>query len=200
MMALWTAWHFHCNAYPFHLWSWICIGINMGVFFCNLFHTFTTKWMYLSSTLMRKWPVLHRTLLAAPSTHNIYHSPSHCISRHRVWLRLTYHSHSRCVCVCVCVCARACTRALSHISRVQLFAVQWTIACQAPLSVGFSRQEYWSGLLCPLGDLPNPGIQPGSVISPALAGHLELPGKPLIPDISPKCPKSIRITPFSSPQ
>ena len=60
---------------------------------------------------------------------------------------------------------------LSHISRVQLFATPWTVALQAPLSVGFSRQEYWSGLPCPPpGDLPDPGIEPESLASPALAG------------------------------
>ena len=49
---------------------------------------------------------------------------------------------------------------LSHLSHVQLFATLWTVACQAPLSMGCSRQEYWSGLPCPsLGDLPHPGIQ-----------------------------------------
>ena len=47
----------------------------------------------------------------------------------------------------------------------------WTVACQAPLSVRFPRQEYWSGLSFPLpGDLPNPGIKPVSLNSPALAG------------------------------
>ena len=56
------------------------------------------------------------------------------------------------------------------ISLVQLFETPWTVACQAPLSMGFSRQEYWSGLPCPLpGDLPNPGIEPVSLMSPALA-------------------------------
>ena len=49
------------------------------------------------------------------------------------------------------------------LSRVQLFATPWTIACQAPLSMGFFRQECWSGLPCPPpGDLPNPGIEPRS--------------------------------------
>ena len=44
--------------------------------------------------------------------------------------------------------------------------------CQVPLAMGFSRQEYWSGLPCPpSGDLPNPGIAPTSLISPALAGR-----------------------------
>ena len=59
----------------------------------------------------------------------------------------------------------------SHFSRVRLFATLWTIAHQAPLSKGFSRQEYWRGLPCPpSGDLPDPGIEPTSLISPALAG------------------------------
>ena len=49
------------------------------------------------------------------------------------------------------------------LSRVQLFATPWTVAYQAPLSMGFSRQEYWSGLPFPSpGDLPNPGIEPRS--------------------------------------
>ena len=60
---------------------------------------------------------------------------------------------------------------LSGVSRVQLFATPWTAAHQAPLSMGFSKQEYWSGLPCPpAGDLPDPGIEPASLTSPALAG------------------------------
>ena len=48
---------------------------------------------------------------------------------------------------------------LSHFSCVRLFAAPWTVACLAPLSRGFSRQEYWSGLPCPPpGDLPDPGM------------------------------------------
>ena len=47
----------------------------------------------------------------------------------------------------------------------------WTVARQAPLSMGFSRHEYWSGLSCPLpGDLLDPGIKPMSLMCPALAG------------------------------
>ena len=61
---------------------------------------------------------------------------------------------------------------LSPFSRVQLFATPWTVARQAPLSIGFSRQEYWSGLPCPPpGDLPNPGIEPKSLMSPAFTGR-----------------------------
>ena len=60
---------------------------------------------------------------------------------------------------------------LSHFSHVQLCAILWTIACQAPLSMGFSRQEYCSGLPCPSpGDLPDPGIKPIGLMSSALAG------------------------------
>ena len=56
-------------------------------------------------------------------------------------------------------------------SAVSDSATLWTIAHQAPLSMRFSRQEYWSGLPCPSpGDLPNPGIEPASLTSPALAG------------------------------
>ena len=57
------------------------------------------------------------------------------------------------------------------LNRVQFFETPWTVACQSPLSMKFSRQEYWSGLPFPCpGDLPNPGIEPGSPASPALAG------------------------------
>ena len=52
------------------------------------------------------------------------------------------------------------------------FATPWTATLRASLSMGFSRQEYWSGLPCPPpGDLPNPGIEPASLASPALAGR-----------------------------
>ena len=60
---------------------------------------------------------------------------------------------------------------LSHFSRVRLLATPWTVAHQPPLSMGFSRQEYWSGLPGPPPrDLPNPGMEPTSLMSPALAG------------------------------
>ena len=59
---------------------------------------------------------------------------------------------------------------LSHFSSVQLFAMLWTVAHQAPLSMGLSQQEYWSGLpFPPPGNLPNPGIEPESLTSLALA-------------------------------
>ena len=58
------------------------------------------------------------------------------------------------------------------LSRVRLFATPWTVAYQAPQSMEFSRQYYWSGLPCPApGDLPDPGVTLASLTSPALAGR-----------------------------
>ena len=62
--------------------------------------------------------------------------------------------------VCACV-----------LSRIQLFATPWTKACQIPLSIGFSRQEYWSWLPFPSpGDLSDPGMEPPAPVTPALIG------------------------------
>ena len=64
---------------------------------------------------------------------------------------------------------------LSHFSHVQHFETPRTVACQAPLSMGFSRQEYWSGFPCPApGDIPDPGMD---TKSPALQAD-SLPTKP----------------------
>ena len=72
---------------------------------------------------------------------------------------------------------------LRRFSRVRLFVTLWTVAHQIHLSMGFSMQEYWSGLPCPPpGDLPNPGIKPLARASPAFqAGSLptEAPEKPI---------------------
>ena len=66
-----------------------------------------------------------------------------------------------CLCMCACCC----------FSCVHLFATLWAVAYWGPLSMGFSRQEYWSGLpWLPPEDLPNPGMQPRSLMPPALAG------------------------------
>ena len=71
---------------------------------------------------------------------------------------------------------------LNHFSRVELCVTLWTLACQASLSLGFSRQEYGSELPCPPpGDLPDPGIEPASLMSLTLAvGFITAvpPGKP----------------------
>ena len=67
------------------------------------------------------------------------------------------------VCVCMCV--------LSHFSRVWPCVTLWSVTCQAPLSMGFSRKEYWRGVSRPPpGDLSDPGVKPTSFLSPALAG------------------------------
>ena len=63
-------------------------------------------------------------------------------------------------------------RSVCIIHRVRLFVTPWTVAQQAPLSMEFSRQEYWSGVPFPSpGDIPNPGIKSASPVSPALAGR-----------------------------
>ena len=67
------------------------------------------------------------------------------------------------------------------LNRVQLFATLWTVAYQAPPSMGSSRQEYWSGLPVPFpGDLPDPGIEPGSPALQADALPLRHQGRPVI--------------------
>ena len=74
-------------------------------------------------------------------------------------------SHSEMASVFMCVCVLGC------FGHIQLFATLQTVAIQAPLPMGFSRQEYWSGLPCPSPeDLPDPGIKPWSFMSPALTG------------------------------
>ena len=68
---------------------------------------------------------------------------------------------------------------VKSLSRVQLFVTPWTVAHQAPLSMGLSRQEYWSGLPFPSpGDLPEPGIKPWSPALKADSLLMEPPGKP----------------------
>ena len=78
-------------------------------------------------------------------------------------------------------CVRACV--LSHFCPVWLFAAIWTVSCQAPLPMWFSRQEHWSGVPCPPPEnLPDPGIEPASLIFPALAGQfftMSTPGEAL---------------------
>ena len=76
----------------------------------------------------------------------------------------------------MCVCAQS-------LSRVQLFATPWTVACQAPLSTEFSRQEYWNELPFPTpGNLPEPGIKPTFLSFPVLIDGFfttAQPGKPI---------------------
>ena len=70
---------------------------------------------------------------------------------------------------------------MKSLSRVRLFATPWTVAYQASPSMGFSRQEYWSGLPFPFpGDLPDPEIEPGSSALEAGTLTSEPPGKPML--------------------
>ena len=88
------------------------------------------------------------------------------------WKKAEGRRSTYCLILCIYVCMRV-------LRRVQLLATPWTIAYQAPLSMGFSRQEYWSGLsFPPPGNLPNPGMEPAF---PGLAGRVSTtvsPGKP----------------------
>ena len=85
---------------------------------------------------------------------------------------------------------------VQSLSCVRLFVASWTVAHQAPLSMGYSRQEYWSGIPFPsLGDLPNPGIELASPMSPALARKFfttEPLGKPGCSDLTPVCSMKAR--------
>ena len=87
-----------------------------------------------------------------------------------------------CVCVCVCIYIYVYRKKVKLLSCVRFFATPWTVAHQAPLYVGFSRQEYWNRLPFPTpGDLPNPRREPTSLVFPALAGRFFTtapPGKP----------------------
>ena len=83
----------------------------------------------------------------------------HKFIAHLLTTYLSMSNHPLCIHACV-------------LTRVRLFATPWTAALQAPLSMGFPRQEYWSGLQIPSpGDLPDPGIEPASLMSSALAGE-----------------------------
>ena len=77
------------------------------------------------------------------------------------------------------------------LSHVRLFATPWTVARQAPLSMGFFQQEYWNGLPFPSpGDLSDPGIEPLSPVSPALAGGVFIavtPGRSRLPEPTHDC-------------
>ena len=77
---------------------------------------------------------------------------------------------SVCVCVCVCVCASV---HVSACAQLCLTLTQWTVACQVPMSMEFSRQEYWSWLLFSSPEyLCDPGIKPTSLESLVLAGGI----------------------------
>ena len=119
-----------------------------GPWLWNLLLWWPNLWLWLPLSLWI-WLLMSQLLLLRTP----FHLDAYNIMIHQTWIPHPMSLH----------CA-----ALSH---VQLFATPWTVAHQAPLSTGFSRQEYWSGLPFPSpGDLPDPGIQPTSLASPALVG------------------------------
>ena len=108
-----------------------------------------------------------------------------CILLGNLWLLILIHSFFRDVSIFLTVynsfyllCVLCVCKSLSH---VLLFATPWAVACQRPLSMGFSRQEYWSRLLFPSpGDLPDPGIEPMSPVLQAYSLPFELQGSPFL--------------------
>ena len=106
---------------------------------------------YLHHTHTQTYKIHHSHLLLSLSFLNVTHSLS--------WKKITFAIFFFLLCACVLSC-------------VQLFATPWTLARQAPLSMDFSRREYWSGLPFPSpGNLPDTGIEPVSPVTPILAGR-----------------------------
>ena len=115
--------------------------------------------------------------LSDPVDYSLPGSSVHGIFQARVLEWVAIASYLRLICkflFLIAWCSNSWFHAcmVSHFSRVWLFVTLWTIAHQAPLSTGFSRQEYWSGFpYPPPGHFPDPGIKPLSLSSPALAGE-----------------------------
>ena len=122
-------------------------------------------WFPLYSKVNQLYVYIHPVIIGFPSY----------LGHRRALSRVPCAIHSVLVSI-LCVCAKL-------LSRAQLSVTPWTVACPPPLSIGCSRQDYWSGLPFPFpGDLPDWGIQPESLASPELAGTFfttEPPGKPL---------------------
>ena len=89
---------------------------------------------------------------------------------------------------------------MKSLSRLQLFSTPWAVARQVPPSMGYSRQEYWSGLPFPSpGDIPNPGIEPGSPTMRAESLPSEPPEKPKVTTTTKKKVSSmLKVTPKTS--
>ena len=132
----------------------------------------------LTSSLMVSWahkpPAMARPI---PGGVSVFTLCLQCTRRYSDWITVHIIPYYSDICKNI---FKVCM--LSHFSCIWPFATSWTITHQALLSMGFSRQEYWSGLpFSPPGNLPNPGIQPLSPVAPALAGGFfatELPGQP----------------------
>ena len=135
--------------YFFHLFQVLCLVFQFII---------TTKIAGSSSMFIficsRYCHIVHQSVWKFPASPEYVRAPIYPHPRILIIVILS-------VCVCVCVCVQS-------FSHVPLFATSWTIAHQTPLSMEFSRQEYWSGLPFPTpGDLPGPGVE---LASKALAG------------------------------
>ena len=137
--------HVHCRIFKWVLYSFYFIPNVIGVlmlFTCFESLDFGLKFFLLFFSQNQPISLLPHS--------GIRVSQTPVLSHYSAWL------HS-------CLC--------QSLSRVRLFATPWGAAHQGPLSMGFSRQEYWSGLPFPSpGYLPNPGIKPTSLVSPSLTG------------------------------
>ena len=149
----------HSVIYNCHLWliiAWLYIQIMLS--FSTQLGYRLVLWMTNSSSQVGR--------LRSPSYIHLFYK-NHLLA----FLTPTWHSFDQLriqvLTLCLKVSLSVCTQPLRHI---WLLAALWTVAHQAPLSMGFSRQEYWSGLpFPPPGDFPDPGIEPQSLTSPALA-------------------------------
>ena len=145
---------------PSHFWQMVLLRPNWYTKKPCIYLMYIIWWIWTYACICE-------TITAQGNKH-IHHPEVSSWTFVRFWLRIFDMRYTHLLLCCV-----------QAQSSVQLFVTPWTVAYQASLSVGFSRQEYWSGLsFPPTGDLPNPGIE---TESPALAGRFfttEPPGKP----------------------
>ena len=144
----------------------------------NKHNVWTTKYKRFPSRTMSK-PQIPKIASLPASMSDWYYFPSYSLSSIYFSPLIDISWWSWDLAYLVSICILECM--LSPFSHVWLCVTLWTVAHQAPLSMEFSSQEYWSGLSCPPpGNLPNPGIKPTSLMPPTLAGGLPLapPGKP----------------------
>ena len=132
---------------------------------CKYYHCFVNyKYIYQQDNLLL---ILLIALFPEQVTYNSEKLSTHNFIIQRHENRYSFMQEHMLVCVCLCVYFRRIL--LLWTSVVSDCATQWTVASQAPLSMGFSWQEYWNGLPCPSPRyLPNPGIKPTSSAAPAL--------------------------------
>ena len=102
--------------------------------------------------------------------------------KHYIFIYIHTHTHTHTHIYIYTYLQLHITCVLSHFSCVQLFVTLWTVACQSPLSMGLSKQEYWSGLPCPpAGDLPDPGIEPHISLFLLCVLHWQVGSLPVAP-------------------